>query len=58
MNGVSDVKAFLSFSSGLLKVVECVPHPTPKGEKEVARRAGARRATSFSPSFAAAGGSS
>ena len=34
-------------ASGLSKVVESVPHPTPNERKSVARRAAARRATLF-----------
>jgi len=33
-------------AGGFSKVVKCVPHPTPKGEKERGA-AGARRATFF-----------
>jgi len=46
VNSVVQGYRYVSIASTVSKVVECVPHPTPKGEKERGE-AGARLATLF-----------
>ncbi len=47
LQNCSIVNLALYMSQGFSKVVKCVPHPTPKGEKERGAAGHARRATLF-----------